>query len=173
MPGVGVRGSEKGERSPLCETAWVASHSLLFPCHPAQSSESKELWQTQIPRKYSTCKWKVRGETVAHHAPQIPYLFYPGSWDIPGCQVSHRNRQHRHCLPQVQPSPARLTLPWALDTRAPLWKFTQPQRHKCTSSPGASCPCPVLRGHPVETLPSWGLVSTENTTVGPRLIFFF
>lgn len=132
MHGVGVRGSEKGEREAHClrQCGWPASSLLAHPRRPDRPS-----WELRMCRiRQGACdkhkflenslhaRWKVGCETVALRVPKIPHPFCPGSWDIPGSQVSpssSRQHQHRHS-PRNSHSPSHLTLPLGPDTWALL-----------------------------------------------------
>lgn len=119
---MGVRGSEEGEKA---ATAWVASSCLLFPraqlsVQNPRSCDKRKFLENSL---YASGEWEVKPWPIIP-APQGDAATGNTDTASPGT---------------AQPGPAHLPLP-----RGPrhlgfsLWKFTQPQRHKCTSNPGAS-----------------------------------
>lgn len=107
--------------------------------------------------------WTVRYPKSHNHSAQATgTLQFPSEAQKQATQTS--------LLPQEQPQPIQPdSSPEPQTPGSSPRKFTQPQRHKCTSNPEPAAQAGVLRGHPAETLPSWGLISTENTAIWAKI----
>lgn len=108
-----------------------------------------------------------------HRVPKIPYPFYPGGWEcsrFPG----ERLQQATQTLPSpgtAQPIPPDSSPGAETPGLLSLEIHPAPQTQMHIQSMSQQ-PMPCTQGMPCATLPSWGLISTEDTALGPRLIFF-
>ena len=166
-----VQGSVGGQQLPAlphCHTAYP----LLVLCICRVQSQTRSLWPTQIPSKHSNCKWKVEGETFAPYpkshiqSAQAAGIFQVPKWAPAAGNTGATSgaelplEQPQSIPPDPSPGPQTLGL---LSPRIHPAPETQMRIQSWASSPGQDTPGDML--------PFWGLISTENTTVGPRFIF--